>query len=104
ALQVERPGRPRRGQIWVEGRWDWQGGQWNWMAGHWERAQPGKRWHRGEWVQQGNQWQWNADRWDDVPAYPTMAPPAPQPESMPAPRAGYLWVGGHYAWNDGQYQ
>jgi hypothetical protein len=31
------------------------------------------------------------------------APPAPVVESMPAPRAGYVWTPGHYEWRNGQY-
>lgn len=31
------------------------------------------------------------------------SPPAPLYEPMPAPRAGYVWSAGHYAWQNGQY-
>ena len=33
----------------------------------------------------------------------TEAPPPPRAESAPAPRAGRVWVEGHYRWRDGQY-
>ncbi|MBA2673826.1 YXWGXW repeat-containing protein [Ramlibacter sp.] len=32
-----------------------------------------------------------------------VAPPAPRSEVMPAPRAGRVWVEGHYQWRDGEY-
>jgi hypothetical protein len=31
------------------------------------------------------------------------APPAPIYEAMPAPREGYIWTPGHYAWDNGRY-
>src|SRR5438105_2972991 len=32
-----------------------------------------------------------------------VAPPAPMHEVIPAPRHGYTWAPGHYAYRDGQY-
>lgn len=103
APQDERRGRPRRGQVWVEGRWDWQNGGWVWQAGRWERQKPGKRWHRGEWVQRGDRYEYDNDRWDDIPQYPTAPPPAPQAEQPPPQRNGYIWVAGRYNWVNGDY-
>ena len=34
----------------------------------------------------------------------TEAPPAPQVEVVPAPRANRVWVEGHYAWRNGDYK
>ena len=31
------------------------------------------------------------------------APPAPIYEAVPAPRQGYIWAPGHYAWDNGRY-
>ncbi|MFL9989170.1 YXWGXW repeat-containing protein [Paraburkholderia sediminicola] len=31
------------------------------------------------------------------------APPAPRVEVVPAPRAGYVWDGGHWYWELGRY-
>lgn len=31
-------------------------------------------------------------------AFPTSRPPAPRREPRPAPRRGYTWVPGHWAW------
>ena len=33
----------------------------------------------------------------------SVAPPAPRYEVVPAPRAGYVWDAGHYAWVNGTY-
>ena len=104
ALRVERIGRPRHGMVWIDGRWDWRNGQWVWAAGRWERRQHDHRWHRGEWVQRGDRYELSGDTWEDAPAYPTAAPPAAQPEAMPAPRTGFVWVTGNYGWTDGQYE
>lgn len=32
-----------------------------------------------------------------------VAPPAPIIESVPAPRAGFVWSPGHYVWRDGSH-
>ncbi len=32
-----------------------------------------------------------------------VAPPAPQYEAVPAPRPGYVWDAGHYAWQGNRY-
>ena len=47
APRADRPGRPRRGMVWMEGRWDWQRGRWVWVTGRWQRPEPGKRWPPG---------------------------------------------------------
>jgi hypothetical protein len=33
----------------------------------------------------------------------SIAPPAPQYEVVPAPRAGYVWAAGHHEWRNGNY-
>lgn len=38
-----------------------------------------------------------------VPTGPTTAPPPPRPESV-APRAGFIWVRGHYEWRNRAYE
>jgi hypothetical protein len=35
--------------------------------------------------------------------YVEVAPPAPRYEVAPAPRAGHVWVPGHYEWRGGEY-
>lgn len=39
----------------------------------------------------------------NVPGLITVAPPAPRYEVVPAPRAGFVWVPGHWQWNHGAY-
>jgi hypothetical protein len=38
-----------------------------------------------------------------VNAVITVGPPAPIVETVPGPRPGYVWGGGHYEWRHGQY-
>ena len=39
----------------------------------------------------------------DVDVYLNFAPPPPQVEVVPAPRAGYIWAPGHYVYRDGRH-
>jgi hypothetical protein len=39
----------------------------------------------------------------DVDISLNFAPPAPQYEVVPAPRAGYVWSPGHYVYRDGRH-
>ena len=39
----------------------------------------------------------------DVDVYLDFAPPAPQYEVVPAPRAGHIWSPGHHAYRDGRH-
>jgi hypothetical protein len=50
-----------------------------------------------------------ASTWAAIPAADAAtiivrtAPPPVRVEAMPAPRAGYQWVGGHWDWRDNRY-
>jgi hypothetical protein len=39
----------------------------------------------------------------DVNVVIRVAPPAPRVEVVPGPRAGHVWVPGHWAWRSGQH-
>jgi len=39
----------------------------------------------------------------NVPGLIQVAPPAPRYEPMPGPRAGQVWVPGHWQWNERAY-
>jgi len=39
----------------------------------------------------------------NVPGLIQVAPPAPRYEPMPGPRAGQIWVPGHWQWNERAY-
>lgn len=62
---VERPGRPRRGFIWVPGHWDWapRVGAYSWVPGHWERAMPGRMYVSGHWDRRPRGWVWVPGHW-----------------------------------------
>lgn len=36
--------------------------------------------------------------------YVQVAPPEPRTEYVPAPRRGYVWVGGHWGWRNQRHQ
>jgi hypothetical protein len=97
--------RPKRGHVWVKGRWDWQNGDWAWTPGHWERERAQFSWVDGHWEQKGNQWVWVDGSWQaaaPVALYPTAAPPAPQNETV-APKRGHVWVKGRWDWKNGAW-
>jgi len=54
---------PRRGYIWVSGRWDWTNGNWAWVDGHWEREKANAVWIPGRWELQGSYYVWVDGRW-----------------------------------------
>jgi hypothetical protein len=124
---------PRAGYVWVRGYWAWTNGDWQWQGGHWERARQNYVWVDGHWERRGNRYHWVEGRWQasgsgsvqsdgptvhDHRVRPARnprnegavvgvqvkpAPPQPQAEVVPAPRAGYVWVRGHWEWRGNQY-
>jgi len=120
----------RGGQwVWRAGHWQRERSGYVWEAGHWERRGNHYQWIEGRWEMGGRarverpQRQVEVrDRTEPVPEpevrdhrterphhevtvsiYPTQPPPAPRVE-RPAPRAGYVWIAGHYRWENGRYE
>lgn len=93
--------RPRgRGWVWVQGHWDWRNGRWEWTGGRWEKVRSGKRWRPVTWELRGGVYvrvdgDWIDDR-------PVQAPPPPREERFEN-RRGFVWVPGHWDWQNGQY-
>lgn len=59
---VERPGM-RRGQVWVEGHWEWRGSRYRWTDGYWMKARQGYEYRQPHWVQRGSDWQFERGGW-----------------------------------------
>ena len=93
---------PRRGYVWVRGRYQWRHGAWKWTAGHFQRHKRGKRWTDGHWDARGGTYAWTDGAWTDAPRDPDRPPPA-RPEPEPKARRGYVWIAGHYEWHEGFY-
>lgn len=119
----------RSGHVWVKGKWEWRHNRWKWKRGHYVRIRAGHRYEDGRWEQRANRWHWVEGRWiagsnrqepntgftdhrrpgpaadSQAPAtsYPVSPPPAPTYEN-PAPKAGFVWIRGHYGWTNGAYQ
>ena len=97
---------PKRGYVWVKGRWDWNDGEWAWMPGHWERERASFVWQDGRWESKNGQWVWVEGSWQAaapvvaVSQWPTAAPPAPQNENI-TPKRGFIWVKGRWDWKQG---
>ncbi|HEU0036632.1 MAG TPA: hypothetical protein VFQ53_38730 [Kofleriaceae bacterium] len=100
-VRVERVA-PRRGFVWVTGNWDWRDGRWQWVSGHWERERKGRRWRDARWEKRGDVYVRIDGDWIDVDLRPTQAPPALREERF-ANRAGFVWVRGHWDWQDGNW-
>ncbi len=65
---------PRRGFVWVAGRWDWKDGKWDWVPGHMERERAGRQWRPGRWDRDGDHYRFTAGEWVEAGA------PGPGPE------------------------
>ena len=128
APQYEVTPPPRPGYVWAPGHWQWNGSQHVWATGRWEQVRQGYRFVPEYWerfYEDGRErWRYQESRWDrDGDGIPNrndlidnrtgavnlgaliadLAPPPPQPEFMPPPRAGFVWAPGHWNWNGGQY-
>jgi hypothetical protein len=57
------PSRPRRGYVWVGGRYRWEDGAYVWVSGHWERERRGQAWEPGHWERRGDHYVWIEGRW-----------------------------------------
>lgn len=56
--------RPRRGQVWVAGHWEWRGRHHVWAPGYWVKARPGHHYRQPQWQQNNGQWQMRGGGWD----------------------------------------
>lgn len=90
----------RRGYVWVSGKWAWDGYDWQWQAGHHERERRGHRWRPVSYELRGDEYVAVGGDWVVMEAQ--SAPPAYREERW-APRAGFIWVKGHYEWRGGEW-
>ena len=117
----------RAGRTYEPGRWEQRGNRWHWIQGRWvagatvnvhdhrrpapapgpvvhdhRKPAPGPVVHDHRKPAPGPVVH-DHRKPAPVAAYPTSAPPAPQYVAVPAPRAGYVWIRGHYEWRAGAY-
>lgn len=59
---AHRPG-ARRGNVWVEGHWEWRANRYRWVDGYWMRARPGYGYSQPQWVQRNGQWVYVRGEW-----------------------------------------
>jgi WXXGXW repeat (2 copies) len=98
---------PRSGYIWSPGHWAWDGYRHVWVAGHWEGVRPGYAYYAPSWVERRGRWYYQPSHWDPIPAVAAsnldiqlnVGPPPPRYEPVPAPRSGYIWSPGYWAWD-----
>jgi hypothetical protein len=96
---------PRRGMVWIRGRWDWRGGNWEWLPGHYERERAGQRWTEGRWEMREGRYVWVEGVWGAPLAWPPLDQPPPAPRvEQPMIEPGTEWVPGHWIWVDGRYE
>ncbi len=102
--------RPSEDYTWVPGYWQWDTArnEYEWVPGTWRRSIPDMTWHPGHWEQTDAGWRWIGGYW--APATTTRltmvaeAPPAPRAEERPvSPGADYIWISGHWDYENGQY-
>lgn len=56
--------RPRRGQVWEEGHWEWRGNRHQWVRGHWVKARAGYQYRQPHWVERDGRWEMQRGGWD----------------------------------------
>lgn len=56
--------RPRRGQVWVQGHWEWRGQRHAWVRGHWVQARKGQYYRQPQWDQRDGRWLLQRGGWD----------------------------------------
>ena len=56
--------RPRRGQVWEQGHWEWRGNRHRWVKGHWVQARSGYQYRQPQWVERDGRWEMQRGRWD----------------------------------------
>lgn len=55
------------GNVWVQGRWEWDGRDWRWIPGYWTESRPGFVWFDGYWSQTPHRtYRWVPGRWEPV--------------------------------------
>lgn len=55
--------RARRGQVWVDGHWEWRGNRHRWVEGYWVKARPGYAYRQPQWVERNGRWHFEDGRW-----------------------------------------
>ncbi|TWG33693.1 YXWGXW repeat-containing protein [Acidovorax delafieldii] len=56
--------RPRRGQVWEEGHWEWRGNRHHWVRGHWVQARNGYQYRQPQWIEREGRWEMQRGGWD----------------------------------------
>lgn len=59
---AHRPG-VRKGQVWVDGHWEWRGTRYRWVDGYWLQARRGYAYQQPQWVQRNGQWTYVRGDW-----------------------------------------
>ncbi len=106
-MRFERHDAFRPGYAWVGGRWNWDGAHYGWVGGNWVAARPGFRWREPRWELRDGVYVQIDGGWDPLAAGvtivgPRLAPPEIRVEHWDD-RPGFVWIRGHYDWNDNAY-
>lgn len=56
--------RPRRGQVWQEGHWEWRGDRHRWVKGSWVQARDGYQYRQPQWRERDGRWELQRGGWD----------------------------------------
>lgn len=63
APRYESRPRPRPGQVWVPGHWQWNDRAYDWRPGYWVAARPDYAYAPGQWVRADGGWRWREGDW-----------------------------------------
>jgi hypothetical protein len=116
--------RPSPMHVWIGGYWGWRLGRHVWIGGHWDLPpRANVVWVEPRWENRGSGYVFVDGYWQDATpvrgvsvgvgvavgggareVVVVQAPPAPRREAIPGRiPAGYVWVGGYWAWHDGRH-
>jgi hypothetical protein len=90
----------RRGQVWINGNYEWRGNAYVWTPGRYEAERRGYMWREPRWEVRDGVYMRVEGEW--YSPGPMVAPPVLREERFEA-RNGFVWVRGAWDWRAGEW-
>lgn len=109
-IHIDTSTRPTDSAVWLPGYWRWDSvdRKFKWVDGVWREPPPGMKWYPGDWQATDRGWVWVRGYWAPVerPTLIVTPDPPPPPRDVtrpPKPGDGFLWIAGHWSFNNGKF-